>query len=143
MTEDNWHFARMALANQVVGMFDTGLSSALIFFAPRRMGKTEFLRWDVIPCAKKHHWRAFYFSFLDVEKKPRAAFTQALLEFAESLGAMSTKTSVLSRIERVSGSVSGIKASVGLREKSDKIDLRKIFAALAKSHRVLLLLDEV
>ena len=44
ISNDPWHFPRTELAKQILGMFETGLASSLTFFAPRRMGKTEFLR---------------------------------------------------------------------------------------------------
>jgi hypothetical protein len=33
MTTDLWHYPRTQLAEQVLGMFASGLSSALVFFA--------------------------------------------------------------------------------------------------------------
>jgi predicted AAA+ superfamily ATPase len=68
MKVDIWHYSRSTLAKQVLGMFESGLSSALIFFAPRRMGKTEFLLKDMATAAKKNKWHVLYFSFLDVSK---------------------------------------------------------------------------
>ena len=56
---------RTELAKQILGMFETGLASSLTFFAPRRMGKTEFLRKDITPLAEQFGWHIFYFSFLD------------------------------------------------------------------------------
>lgn len=47
ISNDPWHFPRTELAKQILGMFETGLASSLTFFAPRRMGKTEFLRKDL------------------------------------------------------------------------------------------------
>jgi len=38
MAEDLWHFPRSELAEQVLAMFASGLSTSLVFFAPRRMG---------------------------------------------------------------------------------------------------------
>ena len=65
MSQNLWHFPRTVLAQQIIGMFDSGLSNALTFFAPRRMGKTEFLLKDIKPYAEKQHWQTFYFSFLE------------------------------------------------------------------------------
>ena len=67
MIDDIWHYPRTALAKQVLGMIESGLSTALVFFAPRRMGKTEFLLKDVYPLAKSKGVLPFYFSFLDVD----------------------------------------------------------------------------
>ena len=63
MSEDIWHFPRTSLAEQVVGMIEVGLANALIFFAPRRKGKTEFLLKDIQPFAEKKNIITFYFSF--------------------------------------------------------------------------------
>jgi len=38
---DLWHFPCTELEQQVLALFVSGLSNALVFFAPRRMGKTE------------------------------------------------------------------------------------------------------
>lgn len=143
MAKDTWHYARTALAKQVVELFHSGLANALVFFAPRRMGKTEFLRKDVQPYAERQGWNVFYFSFLDVSDEAQTIFTNALVEFAENLGAIS-KQNVLSRIKKVGGAVANIKANLELRKPpSLQYDLKKIIASLAKSHRLLLLLDEV
>lgn len=144
MTKDTWHYARTALAKQLIELFDTGLASALVFFAPRRMGKTEFLRKDIQPYAEKQGWKVFYFSFLDVGDKPKSIFTNALVDFVENSGAINNRNSVLSRINKVSGAVASVEAKVELREKKPaQYDIKKIITFLAKSHRVLLLLDEV
>src|SRR3990167_6591849 len=83
---DIWHYPRKELAKQVLGMFESGLSSALVFFAPRRMGKTEFLLKDMRPLAKKRGWDVLYFSFLDASSNAKEAFTLALIEFAVTMG---------------------------------------------------------
>ena len=73
---DLWHYARTILATQIIAMFDSGLSSSFIFFAPRRMGKTEFLRKDIQPLAETNGWNVFYFSFLDAADNPTVKFKQ-------------------------------------------------------------------
>ena len=50
---DPWHFARPKLAQQYLQTFRVGLISAQALFAPRRMGKSEFLEQDLIPAAQK------------------------------------------------------------------------------------------
>lgn|SRR3990167_519055 len=139
-----WHFARTALAKQIIDLFNTGLASALVFFAPRRMGKTEFLQKDIQPFATKQGWNVFYFSFLDVENEPQTPFTNALIDFAESTGAMNNKNSMLSKIRSVTGSIATVSAKIELHEsKSAQYDIKKIISLLAREHRILLLLDEV
>lgn len=82
MSKDPWHFPRTELATHDLGMFDTGLASALTFFAPRRMGKTEFLRKDITPVAETGGWQVFYFSFLDADASAASSFVTALAAFA-------------------------------------------------------------
>src|SRR5713101_5881944 len=50
---DPWHFARPELAQKYLQTFEIGLISAQALFAPRRMGKSEFLEQDLIPAAQK------------------------------------------------------------------------------------------
>lgn len=144
MSKDLWHFPRTALAKQVLGMFETGLSSALVFFAPRRMGKTEFLRKDVQPLAKKKNWATFYFSFLDIGEQVQQEFTSALTRFAEEIGAITNKNGVLSRIRKIGAEAVGIKANIELDEpQNTSINMKTIFSCLAEQEKIILLLDEV
>lgn len=144
MATDTWHFPRTALASHVLGMFENGLSSALTFFAPRRMGKTEFLRKDIAPLAETRDWRVFYFSFLDADAGVAATFTAGLDAFSRSDNWLQRAGKALGRIGKVSGSVAGVGAGVELKEKVDSTDIKAVIDRLATSHgKVLLLLDEV
>jgi ATP:corrinoid adenosyltransferase len=144
LNKDLWHYRRTELAQQIVNMFATGLSSALVFFAPRRMGKTEFLAKDITPYAKKHNWQVCYFSFLDTGKSAKDLFTEHLIAFAESIGAVKNRNSLLNKIKKISASAASIKGGVELREtKPAEYDLKKIIACLAKKEKILLLMDEV
>lgn len=65
MTID-WHFPRKDLTENVLTAYETGPSNTLTLFAPRRMGKTEFVLYDLIPAATErvklvapNHPRAF------------------------------------------------------------------------------------
>jgi len=100
MIIDIWHYARKKLAEQVLGMFENGLSSALVFFAPRRMGKTEFLRKDMMPLAASKDWNVFYFSFLDVGSDPAMEFAQALTDFIEQITHLSKTQRLLGPVSR-------------------------------------------
>lgn len=143
MTQDLWHFPRTALAEQVMGMFDTGLSSALTFFAPRRMGKTEFLRKDITPVAEAHGWPVFYFSFLDADTGAATAFIDALAAFARGESWFARAGKMLGRVSKVSGGAAGVQAGVEIRDGA-KEDIKGAISRLATEHgKVLLLLDEV
>lgn len=144
MAIDIWHYPRTELAKQVLTMFSSGLSSALVFFAPRRMGKTEFLLKDIQPLAKKKHWHVHYFSFLDTGSHAKEAFTLDLLEFAIEIG--TTQLAKLQkRIKKIEGQFVGIRASVEFNEPQQaQLTLKEIISELAKHHnKIVLLLDEV
>ncbi len=144
MSKDLWHFPRTKLAHQVMGVFESGLSSALVFFAPRRMGKTEFLRKDIMPLASIKKWKPFYFSFLDVGDNVQEEYTHALIDFAESIGAITNKNTIFSRIRKVGAEAAGIKANVELDVKPTSLsDMKTIFARLSEQGKILLLMDEV
>ncbi|TDR81363.1 hypothetical protein [Paludibacterium purpuratum] len=64
MAPDTLLHPREQLAQSVLRMLTAGLSSALTLFAPRRMGKTEFLVKDLMPLAENNGWRVFYYSFM-------------------------------------------------------------------------------
>ncbi|MEO6320183.1 MAG: hypothetical protein ABIR56_05940 [Polaromonas sp.] len=57
---DPWHFARPDLAQAYLQGFDIGLTSARGLFARRRMGKTEFLKHDLLPAALLDGYLAAY-----------------------------------------------------------------------------------
>ena len=48
---DPWHFPRESLASSVVDTLESGMVNAITLFAPRRMGKTEFVCTDLAPLA--------------------------------------------------------------------------------------------
>jgi len=143
MIKDPWHYSRTKLAQQVLNMFITNMSSALVFFAPRRMGKTEFLQKDVTPLAKKSGWKVFYFSFLDVEKNAALFFGGALESFAREIGTINNH-SFRKNISKISGEIIGVKAELELRDpKRLHSDIKEIMDSLASKEKVLLLLDEI
>jgi uncharacterized protein len=143
MSKDLWHFPRSDLAQQVLGMFEAGLSSALIFFAPRRMGKTEFLRKDILPYAEKKGWKIFYFSFLDIGERVQEEFTNSLANFAEKNGAISNKNSILSRVRKIGAEAVGVKANIEFEKSENISDMKSIFSSLAEKGKILLLMDEI
>ncbi len=142
---DPWHYSRAALAAQIIAMFESGLSSSFIFFAPRRMGKTEFLRKDIQPIAEANGWNVFYFSFLDAADNPTVKFRRALEQYLNSHGLMKKIKSAVKKIAKVSAGVSKISAGVEFNksESIDLVDIKELFGALAKSEKTLLLMDEV
>ena len=145
MTADLWHYPRRALAESVLAMFTSGLSSALIFFAPRRMGKTEFLLKDIEPLAREQGWRVFYFSFLDAGEAPDQAFMMALADHAQQQGLPNKLRRLLPQRLKVGAGAVGASASFEIdNHNPQQQTLRSLFAVLAEDKpNWLLLLDEV
>ncbi|MDO5542959.1 MAG: hypothetical protein Q4F77_06575 [Acinetobacter sp.] len=141
---DPWHFPRTALAKQILGMFDSGLASSLTFFAPRRMGKTEFLRKDIRPLAEQLGWRVFYFSFLDAGLHSEGQFIAALDQFSQHTSLISKAGSWFKNIGTVSGKIAEMKAEINLAQGEVHSSILASIQKLAEQGKpVLLLLDEI
>src|SRR5471032_3511523 len=83
---DPWHFARPDLAAGYLQAFDLKLSSARGLFARRRMGKTEFLRRDLLPAAVERGYVVAYTNLWDNRSVPDVALLSALAEALEPQG---------------------------------------------------------
>ena len=70
--DHDWHYARPKLAKNAIELLKTGAAHALTIFARRRIGKTQFLLFDVWPEATKRGWTARYINFWGVENKAEA-----------------------------------------------------------------------
>lgn len=141
--KNSWHFPRMELAKQILGIFETGLANSLVFFAPRRMGKTEFLCKDILPLAEAEGWQTFYFSFLDAGKAVQGEFQNELQQFAVETGAIESG-GLTKRINKVGGEVLGFRADIELHNpQSFDYKIKDIIKFLGQKGKTLLLMDEV
>jgi len=59
-----WHFPRRKLAVETLRQLIAGPTRALTLFAPRRIGKSEFLRYDLGPYAHSKGHRVIYADFM-------------------------------------------------------------------------------
>lgn len=82
--KDPLYFSRPELATALLSSLKSGISHAFTLFAPRRMGKTQFLTNDIVPKAEKDGFNVFYFSFMDSKDQSSTAqyFHQMLNQFA-------------------------------------------------------------
>ncbi len=76
---DPWHFARPDLAQAYLQGFDLGLTSARGLFARRRMGKSEFLKHDLLPAALRAGYLAAYTNLWDDTEHPGQALATAIV----------------------------------------------------------------
>ena len=125
----NWHYPRPDLTENVMNAFDQGSSTTLTLFAPRRMGKTEFVLYDLIPEASKRGYVPVYASFWDNRDDPTSALLQAIK------GALAQKSWFRRTTKGIGGAVAPDSATLA--------ELRAQFnELLRKNNRILLCLDE-
>jgi hypothetical protein len=86
LADDPWHFARPELAARYLQAFDLGLVSARGLFARRRMGKSEFLKHDLLPAARAAGWLGAYTNLWDDTDHPGQAIAAAILSAAQPRG---------------------------------------------------------
>ncbi|MBU2764842.1 hypothetical protein HAP94_01200 [Acidithiobacillus ferrivorans] len=152
MVKDPWHYPRTALADQYLKTLAIGLSKSLVLFAQRRMGKTEFLRKDLLPAAEKAGYITIYVSLWESREDPQSVLLDAIRKAAEGEGIIS---GVWRRLGRP-GSKIGVGANAstvgaqasweqGTAEASERmLDLRQWMNTLAqKKNPTLLLVDEI
>jgi len=152
MTID-WHFSREDLTEKVLTAYESGLSTTLTLFAPRRMGKTEFVRHDLIPAAAKRGYVPVYVSFWDNKDDPATALMQAVKTTLNESSWWWRTTQGLAggKISMKASSTGEIEGAVEARLSTPKAPdsdtlsaLREAFLTLIKKHdRILLCLDEV
>lgn len=61
--KDYWHYPRIETARKLVNVLNIGAVHSFVIFAPRRIGKTEFLLQDLKPLAIDNHYHVLYFNF--------------------------------------------------------------------------------
>jgi hypothetical protein len=147
-----WHFPRPALAQQYMKLLTAGPVQTTTIFAPRRAGKTQFIRRDLTPHAQALGFTVAYADLWQTQN-PALALLQALEEAAEPKGALDRVLALLKPVKslkataKAPGGVSGeIAVEMGritpaaLTEISLRID--ELIAKITKKRHLLLLVDE-
>jgi len=147
-----WHFPRPALAEQYMRLLTAGPVQTTTIFAPRRAGKTQFLRRDLTPHAEALGFTVAYADLWQTQS-PALALLQALEEAAEPKGAwqrvlaLAKPVKSLKATAKAPGGVSGeLSVELGrptpaaLTEISLRID--ELIAKITKKRHLLLLVDE-
>ncbi|USE80915.1 ATP-binding protein [Cupriavidus gilardii] len=150
---DLWHFPRPQLARSYLAALNAGILASLTIFAPRRTGKTVFLRHDLTPAAEKDGYLVVYVDLWQTRQTPGAALLHAL-ETAK------TSRTFAGRLKaKLSPSIKSIKgrASVGAGSVEGTIEwgdekgrlavdmalrLDDLLGRLTSDSQVLLLIDE-
>lgn len=147
-TPTSWYFERPELAKAHLDAFDTGFADAMAFYAPRRMGKTQYLIKDLTPAAEQRGYQVGYCNLWEEEKDPRANLVKAIKAMALPRG-LSAKVGAALKTPvdkiKLTGKSVGVEAGAELQLRSavTKKPLRAAFEDFdASKNRGLLLIDE-
>ncbi len=147
---DPWHFARPDLAQAYLQGFDLGLTSARGLFARRRMGKSEFLKHDLLPAALGAGYQAAYTNLWDDTEHPGQALATAIVLAVQPKGLGKFWEDLNTPIRKLKGTGKlplGVEAGVELdladKEKAAVPAIQAALLAADKSRkRLLLVIDE-
>jgi hypothetical protein len=78
-----WHYPRQSLAERYLSVLKSGIAVSTTIFAPRRMGKTTFLRKDLTPMAQAEGFTVVYADLWQTKHAPALALVNALEQALE------------------------------------------------------------
>jgi hypothetical protein len=147
---DPWHFPRPDLAQAYLQSFDLGLTSARGLFARRRMGKSEFLKYDLLPAAADAGYLAAYTNLWDATDHPGQALATAVFLSTQPKGLSKFWAGLNTPIRKLKGGGKlplGIEGSIELdlaeKEKAAVPAIQAAFQGADKAKkRLLLVIDE-
>jgi hypothetical protein len=146
---DPWHFPRQPLDASVVDTLESGIVNAITLFAPRRMGKTQFVCTDLAPLARRQGWFVAYCNLWDDKANPAGAIVATLAAAAEPFRAHKTtgKVAVSANLGIVTADAE-VSQEVPVQAAPSQLagafnDLAHAAAKHAKGKRLLLIIDEV
>ena len=139
---DPLYFPRTQIANALIESLKSGITSAFTLFAPRRMGKTQFLLQDIVQTAENAGFNVFYFSFMD------DAVVDISDEFKRSLKAFADGTQKVGTLKKFLGGITQVEVmGIGVSRQNDEQPQERISEIIAhianQLNPTLLLLDEV
>src|ERR1700754_441991 len=148
-----WHFARPDLANAYLAALNSGILASLTIFAPRRTGKTVFLRQDLTPAAQQMGYHVVYADLWQTRQTPGAALLHALEAPQEpDTFAKKLKAKLAPSVKSVRGKaeIAGPSFEVAMEFNDDKtraataaaLRLDELLGELTRRKPVLLLVDE-
>ncbi|EER46799.1 selenocysteine synthase [Actinobacillus minor NM305] len=143
---DPLYFPRSELAQRLLTSLKDGITHALTLFAPRRMGKTQFLLNDIEPKAEEMGFNVFYFSFMEQadDNKTQQAFVYALLDFLNKI--TQGKSKLIDTLKSIKSlDILGVGVELNEQEEQAQINVSRLLNEIAeKSEKpILMLLDEV
>ncbi|MGE5466923.1 MAG: AAA family ATPase [Ignavibacteria bacterium] len=149
-TTIDWHFARSELATSYLEKtFGAGISR-LAFFGRRRIGKTEFMRLDLMPAAQARGIPALYCSMWENKDRPYLGLIRALREQVEPVREVKHKLAIQTSLwEQAEIGVELERASKPVAASTGELqELTALFQELLKQSKreglpCLLVIDEI
>lgn len=139
-TKSFWHYERTELTSRIVRSIELELVQSLTLFAPRRIGKTEFLEFDLKPALETADYKVLYFSFFAEDDNMVKQFTNFLYK--------NIKKSVFEKLSIKEIDLSWCKINLTKNNSDDYsiLDLLSLLAIQAQKEgnkKLVLLLDEI
>ena len=138
---DIWHYPRQDTATKLITALDIGAVTSMVIFAPRRIGKTEFLIRDLKPIAIKHNYHVVYFNF-HADKHNQDSVESFLEELRHEVN-----NGILSKIDIKEVNLPWCRINLKT-QKVNELDINQLLSLLViklqrKNQKLLLLLDEI
>lgn len=148
--QNTWHYARPELAHKYLQLFEIGLVSARGLFARRRMGKTEFLKKDLMPAAISKGYLVVYSNLWDLEIDPATALITEFYKSFEQKGINKFLSRFKLSINKIkaTGKIPGVgegslEADITTYKKITGTLLMEAMQAFDKTkHQMILIIDE-
>jgi len=148
-----WHYHRPELAKIYLDTLNAGLVTSTTIFAPRRAGKTSFLRKDLSPAAEAAGYVVVYADLWQTKLSPGVSLVRAMeqaLEQKTTLQNITAKLKVPVRKLKASAEMAGSKLEGELEfDRGDKkiqteiaLQIDTLMEELCRRKPVLLLIDE-
>lgn len=147
-----WHCPRPELAQAYLAQLGAGVITSNSIFAPRRTGKTVFLRQDLTPAAQAAGYRVAYVDLWQTTVSPALAIVRGLEEALEPRNLRERAAAKLRepiKKMKMKGSVGELRGEAELefadaKSATAELGLRmdELVGKLASKHLLLLLVDE-
>ena len=135
-----WHYPREQFTQKIVRSIEAGLVQCLTIFAPRRIGKTQFLEFDLKPALEAIGYEVIYFSFYGDESS--GVINEFLMQLRKNIS-----KSLLTKLKINEINLSWCK--INFRERSiDELNVIELITTLCQqaakqNKKLVLMLDEI
>gem|GEM_PF-1077151 len=138
--QDIWHFPRKELTDKLTNAIRYNIIHSFTLFAPRRIGKTYFLNYDLKPALDELGYKTIYFSFAD-------QIGNHLQQFKNSL-AQNIDRTIFSKFKIKEISFPWCKIAISQNTTFTDLSILELLSVLAheaekRSSQIVLMLDEI